>query len=157
MSGARVHNIWMGMIDRCSNDRSGNYGKRGISVCERWLLFENFHEDMGNPPSSSHSIDRVDNDGDYRPGNCRWATRTEQARNTRSNTILALRGAKRTIAEWSELTGIKPATICRRLDAGWSVGRALTEPVVARLDDPKPWTVLGISKSAWYRAGRPMP
>lgn len=158
MSGTKVHNTWLRMFDRCRNDRSGNYGRRGICVCERWESFELFYLDMEEPPTQSHSIDRLDVNGDYEPSNCRWATRTEQARNTRRNTILAFAGKSQTIAEWSEETGIKATTLCRRLyDYGWSLKRALTEPVAQPLPLREPWKILEMSRSSWYRAGRPMP
>ena len=155
MSGTRVHNIWLGMLDRCDNDRSGNYGARGIAVCESWRSFEMFYLDMGAPPSNDHSLDRVDVNGDYEPTNCRWATRTEQARNTRRNTFLTYDGRTQTLAAWAEELGLKQPTVCRRLMAGWSVERALMTRPVAALPVVKPWTRLGMSRSTWYRAGRP--
>ena len=157
MTSTRVHNIWLGILDRCKNDRAGYYGKRGIQVCDRWRSFDAFYADMGEPPSSQHSIDRIDVNGHYEPGNCRWATRIEQARNTRANTRLRFMGQELTIAEWSERTGIKPSTICVRLASGWSVERALSSPVrLIRIGAP--WKAMGMSRSAWYRARlRPIP
>lgn len=154
-TGTRVYRIWCGMLFRCRH-KIRAYGRRGIAVCERWQTFENFLSDMGEPPTKRHSIDRINNDGDYEPGNCRWATQTEQARNTSTNTILEHDGRALTIAEWSEVTGIKEPTICVRLyELGWSVERALTTPVAARLPEPRPWERVGMSRSSWYRAGRP--
>lgn len=152
MSNTRVFKIWLGMIDRCRNDRQGNYGARGIAVCAKWeKSFEAFYADMGDPPSAQHSLDRIDVNGDYEPGNCRWATRNEQARNTTRNTVLTKAGQSMTIAEWSEKTGIKDSTICERIySLGWSVERALTEPAKTPRND-KPWLAAGVSRSTWYR------
>ncbi len=156
MANTRVYRIWCWMIDRCRNDRQGNYGKRGITVCGRWVnSFKAFYADMGDPPSAKHSIDREDMNGHYEPGNCRWATNTMQARNTTRNTVLYFRGRRATIAEWSDRTGLKQATICYRLSAGWTISEALTTPVISRLPKVKPWTLIGMSRSSWYRAGRP--
>ncbi len=87
MSNTMVHNIWGGMIQRCTNQKATAwkyYGGRGITICDRWAYsFENFFSDMGNPPSKKHSIDRINNDGNYEPGNCRWATASQQAKNRR--------------------------------------------------------------------------
>jgi hypothetical protein len=87
------HIIWSLMIQRCTNENATNYkywGGRGISVCDRWLhSFENFLKDMGERPSINHSLDRKENDGNYEPSNCRWATRTEQVMNRRPRTKIS--------------------------------------------------------------------
>lgn len=101
LTGTRAYRIWNAMKTRCNNPNTQyyyNYGGRGIKVCERWNLFENFLLDMGDPPTDKHSIDRIDNDKDYEPSNCRWATATEQANNRRRRKPLdvsnRLRGEK---------------------------------------------------------------
>jgi hypothetical protein len=108
------------------------YGARGITVCERWKGyhgFENFCADMGERPSGT-SLDRIDNDGQYSPENCRWATQRQQARNSRKNRLLTLGDRTACIAEWAEITGISQYTIRQRVaKLGWSDERALTEGV----------------------------
>jgi hypothetical protein len=158
MSKTRAYRIWLGIRRRCSDDLNARYGGRGIKVCNRWAdSFEAFYADMGEPPSRDHSIDRIDNDGNYEPSNCRWATRTEQSRNTHTNTILSFDGRYQTIAAWAEETGIKPPTICVRIYVlGWPIERALTEKPQPRTGE-KPWIEVGMSRSSWYRAGRPTP
>lgn len=119
-------------MERCyckTNAAYPRYGGRGIVVCDEWHDFTKFYADMGDRPAG-RSLDRRDNDGPYSPENCRWATRTEQARNTRVNTILEFRGRKQCLQAWAEELGLKPATICRRMYvAGWSVDKALSTAV----------------------------
>lgn len=127
------YNIWMSIKRRCLNPKATNfhnYGGRGITVCARWLQsFQTFLDDMGPRPSRRHCIERKNNGGNYEPGNCRWATYTEQNRNRRNNHLLTFRGETRTIAGWAEATGISRSTIqCRVARYGWDVERALTEP-----------------------------
>lgn len=126
----REYEVWSGMRERCENPmdhKYPSYGARGIKVCERWKTFENFLSDMGPRPSAQHSIDRKDNNGDYSAENCRWATRKEQARNRRDNHFLEFDGKRLTIAEWSELTGIRYDNIKNRINnLGWSVQKTLT-------------------------------
>lgn len=113
--------------------RLSRYGGRGITVCERWRGpegYAHFLADMGRRPSPKHTIDRIDNDGHYEPSNCRWATKRENARNRSSNRVLEFHGDRRTIAEWSEITGIPATVIESRLRVcGYSIERALTQPL----------------------------
>jgi len=120
---------WAAMLYRCQDPNNGYYGGRGIAVCDRWReSFENFYADMGDKPEGL-SLDRIDNDGNYEPGNCRWATRTEQCNNQRSNRMLVLDGRSQTLAEWSKELGVNVSAIRRRLIRGWSIKDALTTPV----------------------------
>jgi len=134
MSRTHVNAVWRMMLDRCRNPNNQaykNYGGRGIKVCERWQSFENFLADMGDRPVG-YQIDRIDNDGDYEPGNCRWATVEQQLNNTRTNVNLTLNGETHTLAEWSRITGIGWFTLRARLKYGWSPERTLTEPVKSK-------------------------
>jgi hypothetical protein len=121
------------MTSRCENINSKafcNYGARGISVCARWKnSFSDFFSDMGPRPSSKHSIDRIDNNGNYCPENCRWATTKEQGNNKRDNIRLTFRGVSKTLMEWSRETGIIWATLHGRHRRGWPTERILTQPV----------------------------
>jgi hypothetical protein len=132
-------NSWSAMRARCENQSDPawkDYGGRGVRVCERWQTFEVFLADMGRRPTSSHSIDRFpDKNGNYEPSNCRWATKKEQARNTRQNRILEYNGEALCMAEWAERLGVRPQRIHARLKRGWSVARALTEPVTIQRTD----------------------
>lgn len=133
-SESREYEIWCGIKKRCHDKkctRYSDYGGRGIKVCDRWLhSFENFLADMGPCPSKKHSIDRFpDNDGNYEPGNCRWATGLEQGRNCRRNRVMTWSGKSQCIAAWSEEIGIDAKTIQRRLGLGWSDEEALTTSI----------------------------
>lgn len=137
MSKTSVYRIWSGIIGRTCNpdDNSySRYGGRGISVCERWKDFENFYEDMGDRPEGK-SIDRIDNDGDYCPENCRWATDKQQTNNSSRNFLITRNGETKTLAEWcggidGDYNGIPYSVIYYRIkDYGWSIERAFKEPV----------------------------
>jgi hypothetical protein len=120
------------MVDRCTNLKHKdyfNYGGRGIEICERWKKFENFLEDMGERPSREFSIDRINNNKGYFPGNCRWATMKEQCNNRRNNKTITFNGETKTLAQWSEEIGTPLHVLWLRLSYGWSVERMLTEPV----------------------------
>lgn len=128
---SRVYRSWNKMLQRCTNpndDRFADYGGRGITVCDRWRVFENFHQDMGDRPQGM-SLDRIDVDGDYCLSNCRWATPMQQSNNTRTNHILTYNGESHSIAEWSRRTSIHPATISRRIGMGWDACDVLTKPL----------------------------
>jgi hypothetical protein len=127
--------VWSSMRQRCnspSHHAYANYGERGIMICERWSSFENFYADMGPRPSSAHSLDRVDNNGHYEPGNCRWATKLEQGANRRTSRPVEYKGVQMTLSEWARVTGIKRSTIAERLRRGWSIDSALLplKPIV---------------------------
>lgn len=134
MSKTSIYSVWISMRDRCKNPNNSvykNYGGRGITVCQEWdESFEAFHRDVGDPPTSKHTIDRINNDGNYEPGNVRWVTMKKQARNRRSNFLITYDGKTMTSIEWGELLGIRAATIRQRIKRdGWSIEKALTTPV----------------------------
>ncbi len=121
--GTTEYNIWMGMKSRCNNPNNKdykNYGERGVFVCERWNKFELFLEDMGNRPSLNHSIDRIDNNGPYSLGNCRWATNKQQARNRRGNRAITFRDLNYSLVALAEILNISNKVLARRLDNGLS-------------------------------------
>lgn len=131
---SREYRIWRLMKSRCNTDykhkpENKNWSGRGITVCDRWLnSYENFLQDMGRSPSNKHSIDRIDNDGNYEPGNCRWATAKEQANNTRPRSKgrkynegkkITHNGVSKSIKEWAAYLGIRIGLIYSRIYMGW--------------------------------------
>jgi len=121
--------VWWSIINRCENPKCSKYkyyGGRGIRMCDRWRRsFSAFVEDMGKRPDGEHSIDRIDNDGHYEPGNCRWASSFEQARNKSSAVLLTAMGRTLCVAEWAEICGVSASTIRTRLSRGVSPEDAL--------------------------------
>lgn len=130
------YKTYHGMIQRCAYKNHicySNYGGRGIKVCKRWAdSFENFYADMGPKPSPTHSLDRIDPDGNYELGNCRWATAGEQAANRRSTVRYTFYGKTRTVAEWSRITQIPARTITERMRHGASPQVAFWAPPHSR-------------------------
>ncbi len=128
-SKSEIYLTWTGMKDRCSNPSNpkyDRYGGRGIKVCDRWLnSFVNFSADMGKRPSGT-TLDRINNNSDYEPSNCRWATRTQQARNKNNNRYFVLNGERKALPDWCELYGISYTCVYARLKRGWNIERALT-------------------------------
>ncbi len=126
---SRTYNCWLSMRIRCTDSRARNfrrYGGRGIRVCERWTAsFEAFLEDMGECPSNDHSLDRIDNDGHYEPGNVRWATRSQQARNTRTNRFVEFEGERVCLSDLDDRFGFRRGTVSQRLGRGDDLTRAL--------------------------------
>lgn len=122
------HRSWQAMLSRCYNSKHeayGNYGGRGIVVCAEWRdNYQQFLKDMGRRPTLAHTLERIENNGNYEASNCCWATKKEQLRNRRNNTVLQYQGRTMTLAEASELSGIGRATIGWRLRNGWSHERA---------------------------------
>jgi hypothetical protein len=127
------------MIRRCHNTNHHaypRYGGRGIHVCDRWRnSFEAFLEDVPPRPGPEYSLDRIDNDRGYEPGNVRWATATQQARNTRVNHTLTARGETHLLEEWVEITGMPKSTLYNRIHRGWSDEEAITTPVRPKAPD----------------------
>lgn len=130
------YHIWQTMKARCSNPNSesfSNYGGRGILVCERWLeSFENFFADMGKRPAGC-TLERIENEGNYEPSNCRWATQSEQCNNTRRNRIVICGGASMTLANAIRIQGFSESTISGRIRRGWSYADAINTPINKKL------------------------
>ncbi len=131
MRNTRTYSIWRGMLNRCNNPNATGYhlyGGRGIAVCELWSKFENFYADMGEAPRGL-TIDRINSDENYEPGNCRWATMKEQENNRRNNVKITYCGETRSVGDWASILGVDRGPIYRRLARGWSVEDALDKPI----------------------------
>lgn len=127
-----LYTVLKTMIARCNNTNNhkySRYGARGIRVCDEWLDYENFRDwALSNGYKSGLTIDRIDNDGNYSPSNCRWVDNKTQSRNKSTNRFLEYKGVKKILSDWSKLTGLNHKTIAYRIDKGWSVELALTTP-----------------------------
>lgn len=131
LSSHPLYVVWLGMKQRCYNPRSKvyqHYGARGIRMCDRWLeSVENFYADMGERPTPNHTVERLNNDGNYEPANCVWATRSEQNENTRQTRLLTFDGRTQSLGKWARELGVSRRLIRDRLDRlGWPVERALS-------------------------------
>jgi hypothetical protein len=138
MRHTKEYQTWRAMKDRCDSKTPANwrvYGGRGITVCERWRTsFLNFLADMGQRPGPEYSLDRYpNNDGNYEPGNCRWATQMEQVANSRVSKKITIDGITQTISEWARLNGLRPSVVHRRLYKGWEIEKALKTPIRSKL------------------------
>lgn len=139
MSGSAIYRVWGAMVERCTKQASkdyAHYGGRGITVCDRWRKFENFYADMGDRPTGM-TLERIDNDGDYEPGNCRWATRREQNLNRRTTQMVTYLGETLCAADWERRFGYGEGVVAGRLRRGWPIERALTQPVRGTVNKSK--------------------
>lgn len=140
MASSREYRILEGIVTRCTKTDHHNYayyGGRGVRVCDRWRFGEGdlsgiecFLADIGPAPTKAHTVDRIDVNGNYEPGNCRWATRKEQARNFRRNIWVEYKGERRLLIELCEAVGMNPQVAKNRIERGWSVEDAVHAPCV---------------------------
>ena len=129
-SSTPAYKSWANMLQRCTNPNNpafADYGGRGITCCVRWETFAYFYADMGDRPPGL-TLERIDNERGYEPGNCRWATRAEQNRNRRGRRLLTHNGETLRISEWAQRLGIAEPKLRERLDKGWPLELALTLP-----------------------------
>lgn len=129
MSYTYMYRAWTRMKVRCGNKGNLLYGGRGITVCERWInSFENFFADMGVAPAGT-SLDRINNNGNYEPGNCRWATPSQQLRNRRVSKFVTWQGQRYNLADWAELVGVSYMAANNRVRLGWPLEKIIATPV----------------------------
>ncbi len=127
MSGTPSFKSWRAMISRCyqkTNKHYKDYGERGITVCDKWLDFQGFYDDMGDRPNNM-SLDRIDNNLGYSKENCRWADNIQQARNKRNNKLIEFNGQVKSVPEWAEIYKISLGALHRRLYSGMPIEKAL--------------------------------
>lgn len=132
MSKTPVYRRWQKMKYRSKNKndkRSKDYVLRGITCCKRWEDFISFYEDMGDPPTEKHSLDRIDNNKGYYKENCKWSTPKEQMNNTRTNVFLRYKGKIKTVTQWAEELNINKEALRARIKRGWEIKTALEKPV----------------------------
>jgi hypothetical protein len=130
---SKLYVAWCNMKARCDNKAHKfykNYGGRGISYAPAWAVFENFAKDVGEPPSNKHTLDRINNNGNYCKENVRWADRHTQARNSRANIWVTIDGVKKCLYDWCAEYGVVPSTVYRRLAKGVSIEAAITFPTI---------------------------
>lgn len=124
-----IYGVWEGIKTRCSNSqikKFRNYGGRGIQICDQWLKFENFFTDMFPTWKRGLQIERINNNGNYEPSNCRWATRLEQGKNKRNNFMIECNSRRLHLSEWARITGLVRTTISKRIKRGMSPAEALS-------------------------------
>jgi len=135
-SYTRLYTTWESMIGRCKSKKGKawkNYGSRGVTVCNEWCDFLTFKKwALNNGYDVGLTLERKDGNRGYCPSNCKWATYKEQANNTRQNHHITYNGETKNFAEWSTILGLNRNTLVKRLSSGWSVEKALTEPVNMR-------------------------
>jgi hypothetical protein len=131
--GTQVYRCWRNMKERCLNPNNTeyvNYGGRGITIYEPWIhSFEKWYSYVGEPPTAKHTLNRIDNNKGYEPGNVQWATQKEQANNKSTNHLIEFHGTTKTFMQWSEKLSISRLTLSSRLRRGWSVQKAFTTPI----------------------------
>lgn len=135
MTNTQLYSVRNGIIDRCTNpgcDSYADYGGRGITICDEWRHdFQAFYDHVSGLPhcgEKGYSLDRIDNDGNYEPGNVRFATQSEQNRNQRTNRLITYKGETKCLTEWALELQVGRGMLDCRLRAGWSIERAFTEP-----------------------------
>lgn len=138
MSNHPIHKAWMKMNSRCNNPNYQHYhryGGRGINICKRWERFEDFYSDMKDTWRPGLTLERNDNDKDYEPTNCRWASWEEQFNNRSTSVFIVCNGVKKTVSEFAKQYGIGRSTIEYRIKSGWTIEEAVLTPISPKITD----------------------